>query len=398
MRTKRSTVVWCAGALVALLVSAPAHAKDAKKKDTKEAAPEKKGGMMEEGGKDPSQTETLDEDGAFIPGKKKKPARAAAGEGGDSGEAGAASEGEAAEGDGEKKAEPEPEKKPAKAPRKTIGIFAEGLIGFGEAPEPGPANRSTGSSTSFGFMLGGHYDLAPELRVMLRVPWTTGSIQSSGGTSKSTNALGVPELALRYRLSQPGDTEWAVRLGVGIPVAQGNSDWTNPANAGPWEQGRLQRVADAANGWHDPELYAPKRLPVSPALLLTHRMDKLRLNAELKAVLMPGLGGSIHAPAQTPGTVSLNGFAVTALIGGTASYEVVSHGYLALSAWATYAISPTIDYTSDATSPSPFQFVLEPKILAQFGRVVPSVGFIAPVGGQLGGNIYGVRAHVDVIF
>jgi hypothetical protein len=398
MRTKRSKVVWCAGALVALLVSAPALAKDAKKKE-KDEGPEHKAGMMEEGSKDPAQTETLDEDGAFVPGKKKKQQPGATAGAEAEGGAAAGSEGEAGT-EGEKKPAPEPEKKPVKA-RKTIGLFAEALIGFGEAPEPLPNNATTGSSTSYAFLLGGHFDVTPALRLMLRVPWTTGSIQSNNG-KKTTNALGAPEIAARYRISDPGDTEWAVRLGIGIPIAQGNSDPTATADTGPWEQGRLQRVADAANGWHDPELYAPKRLPISPALLLTHRMDKLRLNGELKAVMMPALGGSIHTPNTggmgSDGKTVLNGFAFTALLGGTASYEVLSHGYLALAAWATYTPSPTIEYTSSATSPSPFQFVLEPKLLAQFGRVVPSVGFIAPIGGQLGGLINGVRAHVDVIF
>jgi hypothetical protein len=41
---------------------------------------------------------------------------------------------------------------------------------------------------------------------------------------------------------------------------------------------------------------------------------------------------------------------------------------------------------------------MEPRVLAQFGKVVPSVGFLIPLGGQLGGNIYGLRLHVDVVF
>jgi hypothetical protein len=378
---------WQGFAVAALFLGSTAFAKDDKKKD---ADPEHKGGMMEEGGKDPAETETLDEDGQFVPGKKKAQP---AGEGGEEGEAGEAAEG----GKGGKEKAPEPVKKPIKV-RKTVGVFGEALIGFGQAPEPGPNNQNTGKATSFGFLVGGHYDLTTEFRLMLRVPWTTATIQDETGNSKSAAALGLPEIAARYRLTDPGTAEWAVRLGVGIPVAQGNPDWTNTSPAG-FEQARVQRVADAANGWHDPELYSPKRLPVSPALLFTSRQDKLRLGADLKAIFFPKVGGNIAAPAQGAGTVEMKSMGLTLLLGGSASYEVLEHRmFLALAAWATYQVTPVIDYTSSATSPSPFQFVLEPKILAQFGRVVPSVGFLLPVGGQLGGHINGVRIHVDAVF
>jgi hypothetical protein len=387
-------------ALATLLLSAvsslsvSAFAKDDKKK--KDAAADHKGGLMEEGGKDPAETETMEEDGAFVPGKKKKAATHAAGEGaeGETGDAASASEE-----DSEKKdKEPEPEKKkpPAKL-RKTVGVFAEGLIGFGEAPVPGPADAHTGKATSLGFLVGGHYDLTTEFRLMLRVPWTLGTIEDAGGKGRSSNALGVPEIAGRYRLSDPGSTEWALRVGVGIPVAQGNPDVTNPRDTAGVGQGNVQRMADAANGWHDPELYAPKRVPISPALTFGYRDEKFRLGSELKVVFLPKVGGSI-AQNPGPGSYEMKSLAWSVLLGGTASYEVLERKFLALAAWATYQVAPQVDYTSSATAPSPFQFVLEPRILAQFGHFVPSAGFLIPVGGQLGGHVNGVRIRVEAVF
>jgi hypothetical protein len=391
MLMKRSRM-WRSIAIAALFLVSTAFAKENKKKD---AEPDHKGGMMEEGGKDPAETETLDEDGQFVPGKKKVQPAGEGGQEGDEGEAGAGAEGKQA---GKGKAPEAEKKKPIKV-RKTIGIFGEALIGFGKAPEPGPNNATTGGATSFGFLVGGHYDVTTEFRLMLRVPWTTATIKDSAGNDKSAAALGLPEIAARYRLTDPGSAEWAIRLAVGIPVAQGNPDVTN-TDAGGREQARVQRVADAANGWHDPELYSPKRVPISPALLFTSRQDKLRLGAELKAIFLPKVGGSIAVPtAFAPGTVELNSFGFVALLGGSASYEVLEHKlFLALAAWATYQSPPLANHPSSATPPPPFQFVLEPKILAQFGRIVPSVGFVAPVGGQLGGNIYGLRIHIDAVF
>ncbi len=77
---------------------------------------------------------------------------------------------------------------------------------------------------------------------------------------------------------------------------------------------------------------------------------------------------------------------------------MLDHVHAALTAWIAYVASPSLDYSSAAVSPTPFQFVLEPRILAQFGKVIPSAGVVLPLGGQLGGNIYGLRLHVDVLF
>ena len=67
---------------------------------------------------------------------------------------------------------------------------------------------------------------------MLRVPWSTGTIDG-----QSTNALGNPELLARLRLTEAGDTEWAVRLGVGVPIAQGTLDPSAVRDPGGLYQG-----------------------------------------------------------------------------------------------------------------------------------------------------------------
>jgi hypothetical protein len=384
MSVKRSTLKAVAVALATFAIAGASSAKAAKKKDT---GPEKPtGGMMEEGGKDPAEAEsTAEDEGNFVPGREKKQHEA------------------------EKKAEqeeegvvaPEPAKKKGPPiPRKTIGVFAEGLLGLGKAPLPGPPSvntpdDTTGSSTSFAILVGGHYDLTPAFRLMLRVPWTIGTVKT-GGQDTSINALGNPELAARLRLSEPGDTEWAVRLGVGVPVAQGNTNFPSPIDANGQAQNLLQRVADAANGWHDQELYALKRLPITPALLVSHHADRLRINGELKAAIMPKIGGTISSPI-TGGTLELPSTALNVVLGGSVSYEVFTHAHIALAAWARYG-AEQVSYSGTASTPSPLQFVAEPKLLAQFGHVVPSLGFVIPIAGQLGGDIFGLRLHIDVIF
>ena len=386
------TRVLGAAAVLMLVASTALAAKKDKKKAAEPPQPEHKGGMMEEGGKDPAETETL-EDGAFAPGKTYTPE--------DEREGAVDEYGNPIEAKPKKNKKGEPEEppkkeEPRKPPRKTIGVFGEALIGFGKVPMPGPLNAEGPSTTSFGFLVGGHYDVSTSFRLMLRVPWTTHTVEGV-----SSAAFGNPELAGRLRLTEPGaPTEWAVKLGIGVPIAQGQPDPTNKNDPGATNQAYVQRVADGANAWHDPELYAMDRLPIAASLLFSHREGKLRLGADLKAVLMPALGGDpIQDPAaNAPGTYSKNNFAMDTVLGGNVSYKVIQRGYIALSAWGVYRIIEPIEYTSSAKAETRLQFALEPKILAQFGPVIPSVGFILPLGGQLGGNITGLRLHVDVVF
>jgi hypothetical protein len=386
MILKRSLMARCVVALTTVALATSAAPKDDKKKKD-----DKPGTSMEEGGKDPSQTETF-EAGQFVPGKKKPKGTTECEEGDED------CEEEAAKSEEGKEKEAEP-KKTFKA-RKTVGLFGEALIGFGKAPEPGPAgSNTTGDSTSFGFMLGGHVDVTSPFRVMLRVPLTTGKVKSAGGAPKdvSETALGVPEVAGRLRLGDPGETEFALKLGVGVPIAQGNPDVTDTTDARGFTQARLQRVANAANGWHDPELYAMKRLPVSPSLLFLYRASKVRLNGEFKTVFLPKIAGGVSNPNYGGGTIEQHDLGVWALLGGSVSYEVLAKKYIALAMWATYELGH--DYTWEGGNPpSPFQFVMEPRLLAQFGKFVPSVGFVVPLGGQLGGNMFGLRVHLDVVF
>lgn len=391
MRTR--TARWVA--LFALLgMTGTAFAKDTKKKD-KAADSTPKGGMMEDSGKDPAETETTGDEGQFVPGKKAQTAPSSDSDSGDD-NADESEESTVLKRAAPKKDEPAPPAPPPKVykAKKTIGVFAELMLGFGKAPVPGPGDLTTGSATSLGLMIGGHYDLTPEFRLLLRVPWTTASFDGS-----SESALGNPELAARYRLSAPGPTEWDVRLGIGIPVAQGNPDITDTTDTPGTTQQATQNLANAAQGGHDPELFLVKRLPISPALLFTHRVDRFRFGADLKLVIAPKIGGSISQPnAVVGGTYEMKSLSMDAILGGSASYEVIDHLHVALAAWASYQIARPVDYSSGASGPSNFQLAVEPRVLAQFGHFVPSVGLVLPIGGELGGNIIGLRLHLDAVF
>jgi hypothetical protein len=87
-----------------------------------------------------------------------------------------------------------------------------------------------------------------------------------------------------------------------------------------------------------------------------------------------------------------------AFLGGDAAYRVVGKVYGGTRAWLVGRLSEPYDFESSATPPTPFQFVLEPRIFAKFGIITPSLGFLIPIGGQLGGEINGIRLHVNAEF
>jgi hypothetical protein len=364
-----------------------AEEKDGDEKEGDEPA----GGMMEDTARDPAETETFEDEGRFVPGrkeKKKKPEKRKA----------VIVEGAEEEdmGDVDEDDDDDSDDDDDYSPKKTKGVFVEALVGFGKPPLPGPelvVGDSRPDSTSYGFLIGAHFDVSTSLRLQLRVPWTTGKLDD-----RSVSALGVPELAGRLALGKPGPTAMALRLGIGIPIAQGNPDYRSTEDPQGAEQGILQRVASAANGWRDPELYEPKRLPVSPAFVIRYKKKKLLLGGEAKAVLLVKTGGEVQAEDADGGTYTLSSVGIIGFLGGDAAYDLLGKKYVGLRAWLAWRMSEPYDFESSATPPTPFQFVIEPRIFAKFGIITPSLGFLVPIGGQLGGEINGIRLHVNAEF
>src|SRR5262249_51101496 len=103
------------------------------------------------------------------------------------------------------------------------------------------------------------------------------------------------------------------------------------------------------------------------------------------------------------GNYKLNGFALREVttIGGTYNFLDVPLFYAGLDLAVVYTPIPTFafDSTIGGAKPSSVQAVLEPRLGGRFGKVSPSIGYIAPLGGRLSGaNDGGVRLRVDAFF
>lgn len=370
-------------ALVSMLVSAPVFAaeddnggKDKKGKEKKKG--EEKTGPSMDSGEDPVSSEKSD-DGPFKP-KSDKPVINK-----DTG-----------------KAEPPPKARP----RDPIVVYLEPLIGFGQGFSPSnSASDQEGmpDSTVITVEAGGMYDLSPKMSLGLRLAWSTASIDPKDGSeSFSSTAFAAPELMFEYRHALSALTSLPILVGLGIPVAQGTLD-PSEIDTVKQRQGMVNSLADASHGFRDGELYQPKRLPLILGAGLRHGRGALDLHAATKFVFGFNIGGAVKDENIFPasiGTIKANAVAIRNVTLAGVMYEFLEKPALAagLDAWFSYRAIDPVEFESavDATPPSSFQFVVEPKLGARFGKFSAGAGFLLPVGGPLGDSgMKGVRLNAS---
>ena len=289
--------------------------------------------------------------------------------------------------------------------RDPIHVFGQVIIGFGRAPVNEPTYAPGLKGTALGFQLGGRYDVSKELSVGLRVPLTTATVKQANGTNLSTTVFGAPELMGEYRVSLDRLTTIPIIFGVGIPVAQGNPDQTGTDTTGH-QQAYVNSLADATSGWRDSELFQPKRLPIVLGGGIHHDRQDWELHADVKLVLLPALGTKVFDATEdppNPGTYKRNAFALREVTTLGGSYNFLRSPLLYAGLDLAVIWTPLQTFVFDATpareKPTTVQAVLEPRVGARFGAVSPSVGYIAPLGGRLGGaDAGGVRLNVSAFF
>jgi hypothetical protein len=280
-----------------------------------------------------------------------------------------------------------------------VGVFGNVLIGFGKAPEPGAAAlRTTGKTTAATLMVGGHYELSPELSVGLRIPFTLGSERQTNGIYQSSQVLGAPELLAEYRVTLSPFTRLPLLFGLGIPVAQGNYD--TPAGQ---RSARMNDFADAASGYRDPELFAPKRLPIVLGVGIEYERKALNLHAATKFVTGVKAGAKAWPKGDPVGAYEVKSVSFRNVTSAGIGYQFLEKPnlYGAVDSWfATSAINPVeFESFANAIKPTRFQVVFEPRLGAHFGKISPSVGYIFPIGGRLADtSVSGLELHCDVAF
>ena len=288
-----------------------------------------------------------------------------------------------------------------KRTRSQVGAFGNVLIGFGQAPVPGPsADETTGKTTSATFMVGGYYDLNSEVTLSARLPWTVGSARQFDGDRASVQALGALQLMGEYRVTLSPFTRLPIFFGLALPTAQGGYSDTSGVR-----QMELNAMADAASGYRDPELCGPKRLPLIFGVGIDYQRKALSVRAASKFVFGAKVGGQLGT-TQDPtgaGTYELKSVTFRNVTSGGIAYQFLDRPQLygALDSWIAYSAVNAVEFKSanGASGPTRFQVVFEPRLGAHFGKFSPSLGYIFPIGGRLAdSSTTGLELHCDVAF
>lgn len=295
-------------------------------------------------------------------------------------------------------------------PHDPLVVFGDFVLGFGEAPRPGPAFSKTTDGTVFSAVLGATFDIVPELSVGALIPWSTASMVRGGPFGNEQEMVfGSPKIFGEYRVKLSPRANVPIQLGVGIPLTPGNPDPNadyGTAEHVAWRKAAVSYHADAVRGWKDGELFAPKRVPVTLSGGLDYHNGALRAYGYDKLIFGIDTGTTLVEPS-TPypsgGRLVVNKVAFRNVLFGGATYDIFQGPDLwaGLDAWLVYDAVKAIDYESGsgAVEPSPFQFVIEPRVGMRFGKLRPNIGFIYPLGGRLGeAGSTAFRAKIDYAF
>ena len=284
-------------------------------------------------------------------------------------------------------------------PRDKVAVFGNLLFGFGKGPEPGPgADGASGKTTSATFMVGGHYDVSPDLTFGVRLPWTVGSARQIDGNHASSQALGALELMVEERVALSPLTLLPIYFGLGVPLAAGDYDRSSSG----FRQTQLNEVADAASGYRDPELFGPARLPIIAGVGIDYQKLELELHAATKFVAGIKVGGQLANYTDPAGTFELESVSFRNVTSAGVGYQFWDQPALfgALDSWLVYNAVNAVEFTSNAgaSGPTRFQVVFEPRVGARFGTISPSLGYVFPIGGRLADtSTSGLELHCDVV-
>ncbi len=278
------------------------------------------------------------------------------------------------------------------------------FFGFGNVPILGPGAFYTEDAFVFAPKLSARWNISRAFWLGVQVPWSTDSVsQREGKDSVASQAWGSPQIQGQFNFGDEDAFGGGVRIGVGIPIAQGNADPV-PHDTTAAAQNVVQELADAAQGWIHPELYTPNRLPLSVSGGVAYRKPAYDAFAWSKMTVLFNTGSELNEPVTEDGAFDLHSVALRSVSQLGARYWFLDDYSAGFRTNFVYNIVRPIDFDSKAhaTAPSRFQFSVMPELRARFevgsAELNPFLGFMIPAGGQLGGHIWSVYAGTRALF
>lgn len=257
--------------------------------------------------------------------------------------------------------------------------------GHARSPFPAPLSGQA-SGWLYSLMPYGHYDVSPSLRLGVRVPMVVANVTRPAGSIVEEVAWGNAELSLWWGQRLTAEIAWSLGLAAGAP-AKGSAIPTDEMFAN-----KALALGSALAGWGQPELYAPGRVPLTPAGRVDVRRGIWQAGAELKLPLLvrAGSGGATRAVAVEP-----IGVATVATAHASASpWEWLS---ITVSGWVTW--HPVWAARASTASLSRIQVVVQPRLMFRVaGRGFVALDSAVPLGAELGGAVYGLGLQGGMAF
>jgi hypothetical protein len=156
----------------------------------------------------------------------------------------------------------------------------------------------------------------------------------------------------------------------------------------------------------DDALFASHRFGIIPGARLRFRSGAIDVGGFLKVPILIRAGGEDprndpNRPVDVP-EYKLNSTVIEVVAGGSFFYGILASKLdIGLRAWAAALTSEFIEASLPGTTgPDKVQLELEPQVRGQFGPVRPAIGYLAPIGGRLGGDqaTKGLRIDLGVVF
>jgi len=246
---------------------------------------------------------------------------------------------------------------------------------------------SEAKGQALSFVTDAWYELQRETWLGLRLPLVAASVRQPAGSYLDETAWGNPELRLARRFSLNRRSETALELtlggGVGIPLAE--HDRSLMPN-------RALAIANAGEGFAEPELFTPGALPLTPFVRLDYTSRGFRALTLLK---LPALfrvsDADLPAIQSEP-----HAFALSSVLALEAGYNFTRRLGLALAAQLAVEVLPPSDHVRSVPA---WQLMLRGSPYFELGeRITVLIDVQAPVGGALGGTTFAVGSRAALQF
>ena len=237
------------------------------------------------------------------------------------------------------------------------------------------------------FVTDAWYELRGETWMGLRLPLVAGSVRQPAGSYLDEAAWGNPELRFARRFSLLGRSDAVLELtlggGVGIPLAEHDPSLM---------PNRALAIANAGEGFAEPELFTPGELPLTPFARLDYASRGFRALALLKIpALFRVSDADLPANQSEP-----HAFALSSVLSLEASYNFTRRLGLALASQLAVEVLPASEHVRSVPA---LQLMLRASPYFEVGeRATVLIDVQAPVGGALGGDTFAVGLRAALRF